>query len=63
MPWYWWAALMGIALPWSFMGKSLRASFSEGGLLTGLGAWSGACVITLPFAFALMWVIQWLTRA
>jgi hypothetical protein len=58
MEWYWFALIGGVIAPWFVMGSSIRIGFEEGGITTALGVWSGACVITVPFMFLIIWIAK-----
>jgi hypothetical protein len=58
MKWYWIALLVGIAAPWIFMARSILIGFKERGIQTGLGAWAGACVLTVPIMLFVMWLFE-----
>jgi len=57
MAWYWIALIVGgLVVPWVVSGGQILTGFSEGGLQTGLGTWSGIALVTTPVILLLTWI-------
>ncbi|WP_363347501.1 hypothetical protein [Methylocystis echinoides] len=56
MHWYVYAIIAGVAAPWIILGKSLRNTFKEGGVVTGLSVWAGMSVFTTLVALLIGWI-------
>ena len=52
------ALIVGIAMPWLFMGKSILIGFQERDLQVGFGTWFGGFTFTVPLMFLIMWIAQ-----
>ena len=57
MKWYWAAIICGLILPWVVMFKTVRIGY-ERGIQSGLGAWFGISIITVPVTLLLFWIAQ-----
>ena len=57
MAWYWIALILGLITPWIVSPGKLRVAFQEG-MTTGLGAWFGLSLITIPGIFLIMWLLR-----
>lgn len=57
MAWYWFALLAGLVLPWVVMPRTILVGFGSG-VQTGLGAWAGMCIVTLPVMFVIMYLFH-----
>jgi hypothetical protein len=58
MEWRWYAIIAGVAAPWVVLNASLRNTFKEGGVVTGLSVWAGMSVFTTLIALLIGWVIH-----
>jgi hypothetical protein len=56
MHWHVYAIIAGVAAPWIILGKSLRNTFKEGGVVTGLSVWAGMSVFTTLVALLIGWI-------
>lgn len=56
MSWHWYAILAGVAAPWIILGASLRNTFREGGVVTGVSVWAGMSVFTTLVSLLIGWV-------
>ncbi len=58
MDWTWYAIIAGTAATWLILGASLRNTFREGGVVTGISVWGGMSVFTTLVALLIGWVIH-----
>lgn len=58
MDWHWYAIVAGVAAPWIILNASLRNTFREGGVATGLSVWAGMSVFTTLIALLIGWILH-----
>ncbi len=56
MDWHWYAIIVGVAAPWVILNASLRNTFKEGGVVTGLSVWAGMALSTTLIALLIGWI-------
>jgi hypothetical protein len=60
LAWYWYAVIIGVAMPWVVMYRDMRDAFDDG-LKSGLGVWLGVSAFCASAILVLSFLLRWVT--